>query len=453
MKHTRLAIVGVFAAMLAGAAWAGIPIAPGFGLEQTALALLAISSLCEMDVKGMADMLEKQAKAWEEFKSANDIRLAEIEKRGQGSDDSLAKIAAINADIDKLGRTVQEMQLAAQRTGGSSGGGVVPEEQKQAFAQFLRSGDDRKYKQVLGERKAAMNSTDDVNGGVLVLPEIAAEIDRIARTESSLFRLSLVRNTGNRSILKRVKTSGMAVAWPGEGGTAGESTEPKFSQIEVVAYPAEVEPWVFNETLEDSDIDLVADLTEEAATAFAEGIGAAVISGNGVAKPRGITTYTTVANASYSWGNIGYIASGKSGAFASVAPADKLVDLQHSLKQSYRSGAVWVMSDATLGAARQMKDGSGSYYLWQPDPTAPFGGRFLGSPVEVDDNMPAVAANSLSIAYGNFRRGYLIANRTGITLIRDNVTAKGTTKFNFRRRVGGGVYNFEAIKLMKFAAS
>ena len=454
MKYSRLAIVGVFAALLAGAAWAGIPIAPGFGLEQTAFALLAISSVCEMDVKGMADLLEKQAKAWEEFKSANDVRLAEIEKRGHASDDSLAKIAVINADIDKLGRAVQEMQLAAQRSGGAAAtGGSVPEEQKQAFAQFLRSGDDRKYRAVLHERKAAMNSTDDTNGGVLVLPELATEIDRIAMTESALFRLSLVRNTANRSVLKRVKTSGMAVAWPGEGGTAGESTEPKFSQIEVVAYPAEVEPWVFNETLEDSDIDLVADLTYEAGTAFAEGIGSAVISGNGIAKPRGITTYTTVANASYSWGNIGYIASGKSGAFASVAPADKLVDLQHSLKQTYRSGAVWVMSDATLGTARQMKDGSGSYYLWQPDPTAPFGGRFLGSPVEVDDNMPVIAANSLSVAYGNFRRGYLIANRSGITLIRDNVTAKGTTKFNFRRRVGGGVYNFEAIKLMKFAAS
>ena len=116
MKHSRLAIVGVFAALLAGAAWAGIPIAPGFGLEQTAFALLAISSVCEMDVKGMADLLEKQAKAWEEFKSANDVRLAEIEKRGHASDDSLANIAVINADIDKLGRAVQEMQLAAQRS-------------------------------------------------------------------------------------------------------------------------------------------------------------------------------------------------------------------------------------------------------------------------------------------------------------------------------------------------
>ena len=406
-----------------------------------------------MDTKDMADLLEKQAKAWEDFKSANDIRLEEIEKRGHSSDDSLAKIAAINADIDKLGRTVQDMQLAAQRTGGAGQQSVVPEEQKQAFEHMLRTGDDRKYRAVLAERKAALNSADDTNGGVLVLPELVAEIDRIAMTESSMYRLAMVRNTSNRSILKRVKTSGMAVAWPGEGGTGGESTEPKFAQIEVVAYPAEVEPWVFNETLEDSGIDLVGDLTNEAATAFAEGIGSAAISGNGIAKMRGITTYNTVANASYTWGNVGYIASGKSGAFASVAPADKLVDLQHSLKQSYRSGAVWVMSDSTLGTARQIKDGSGSYYLWQPDPTAPFGGRFLGSPVEVDDNMPAIAANSLSVAYGNFQRGYLIANRTGITLIRDNVTAKGTTKFNFRRRVGGGIYNFEAIKLMKFAAS
>ncbi len=403
-----------------------------------------------MEMKDMADLLEKQAKAWEEFKGANDQRLSEIEKRGHASDDSLAKIATINADIDKLGKMVQDMQLATQRTGGASKESGVSPEHKQAFDRFLRTGQDSELKAI--ERKA-MNSTSDVDGGVLILPEIEREIDRIAMTESALYRISKVVNTSSRSYNKRVKTSGMACAWPGEGGAAGESTEPKYANIEVVAYPAEVEPWVFNETLEDADIDLAADLANEAGIAFAEGLGAAVITGTGIAKPRGITTYTTVANASYTFGNVGYIASGKAGAFASVAPADKLVDLQHALKSQYRSGAVWVMSDTTLGTARQMKDSSGSYYLWQPDPLAAFGGRFLGSPVEVDDNMPTVAANSLSVAYGNFQRGYLIVNRTGTTLIRDNVTAKGTTKFNFRRRVGGGIYNFEAIKVMKFAAS
>lgn len=403
-----------------------------------------------MEIKDMADLLEKQAKAWEDFKGANDQRLAEIEKRGHATDDSLAKVAAINADIDKLGKMVQEMQLASQRTGGGSGKPGVSAEHKQAFDRFLRTGQDSELKAI--ERKA-MNSTSDVDGGVLILPELEREIDRIAMTESALYRISKVVNTSSRSYNKRVKTAGMACAWPGEGGTAGESTEPKYANIEVVAYPAEVEPWVFNETLEDADIDLASDLAAEAGIAFAEGIGSSVISGNGVGKPRGITTYNTVANASYTFGNVGYIASGKSGAFASVAPADKLVTLQHALKSQYRSGAVWVMSDTTLGTARQMKDGSGSYYLWQPDPLGAFGGRFLGSPVEVDDNMPTVAADSLSVAYGNFQRGYLIVNRTGTTLIRDNVTSKGTTKFNFRRRVGGGIYNFEAIKVMKFAAS
>lgn len=403
-----------------------------------------------MEIKDMADLLEKQAKAWEEFKGANDQRLSEIEKRGHASDDSLAKIATINADIDKLGKMVQDMQLASQRTGGASKESGVSLEHKQAFDRFLRTGQDAELKAI--ERKA-MNSTSDVDGGVLILPEIERAIDRIAMTESALYRLAKVVSTQSRAYNKRVKTSGMACAWPGEGGAAGESTEPKYANIEVVAYPAEVEPWVYNETLEDADVDLAMDLANEAGIAFAEGIGAAVITGQGVGKPRGITTYTTVANASYTFGNVGYIASGKSGAFASVAPADAFVNLQHSLKSQYRSGAVWVMSDTTLGTARQMKDGSGSYYLWQPDPLGAFGGRFLGSPVEVDDNMPTIAADSLSVAYGNFQRGYLIVNRTGTTLIRDNVTAKGTTKFNFRRRVGGGIYNFEAIKVMKFAAS
>lgn len=102
---------------------------------------------------------------------------------------------------------------------------------------------------------------------------------------------------------------------------------------------------------------------------------------------------------------------------------------------------------------RQMKDGSGSYYLWNPDPAAGFGGRFLGSPVEIDDNMANIGAGTYSLAYGNFKRGYTIVNRAGTTIIRDNITAKGKTKFNFRRRFGAGITNYEAIKLMKFATS
>ena len=181
--------------------------------------------------------------------------------------------------------------------------------------------------------------------------------------------------------------------------------------------------------------------------------GAAFITGNGVGKPRGIAAYTFAANASYAWGKVGYIASGKSAAFTSVAPADKIITLQHALKPKYRPNATWLTNDGTLATMRQLKDGSGAYYLWQPDPAAGFGGRFLGSPVAIDDNIADVAANSYSLFYGDFRRAYTIVDRRGIAVIRDNVTKKGVTKFHVSKRVGGGITHFEAIKGMKFATS
>lgn len=397
------------------------------------------------------DKLDQLGSAWEEFKKANDARLEAIEKKGFAPADYTEKLGKINSDLDSLGKSLAEVQIIAQRpNGGAKGDRAEDLEHKQRFAQFLRKGDDSGLRDV--ERKA-MNSTSDPDGGFLVTAEMEAAIDRVVPVVSAMSRLARVVTIGTRSWQTRVKKSGMALAWVAEGGTAGETTEPTYARVEIVVHPAEVEPWVYNETLEDADINLAADLANEAGIGFAEGEGAAFITGSGVGRPMGIMSATPVANASYAWGSVGYIPSGKSAAFASVAPADKLLDLQHSLKQQYRPGATWLMSDATLNTVRQFKDSSGAYYLWQPDTTAGFGGRLLGSPVEVDDNMAAVAANSYSLAYGNFARAYTIVRRTGTSLIRDNVTAKGTTKFNFRRRVGGGITNYEAVKFMKFATS
>lgn len=400
-------------------------------------------------------LIEAQGTAFEEFKKANDARLKAVEEKGYAPADLVDKVSTINGDITKLSAQIAQMALAAQRPSGAAGGGekgytADQVEHNRAVGEFLRKGATAGLRDL--ERKA-MNSTSDVDGGYLVSAEMDRQIDRVVPTISAMSRIARSITIGTRSYTRRVKTSGMAMRRVAEGATGGETTEPKYARLEFVVFPAEVEPWVYNETLEDADIDLAADLAQEAAIGFAEGAAAEYISGAGVDGARGITSYTNVANASYAWGKIGYIASGKAAAFASVAPADKFISLQHALKPQYRSGAAWLMNDATLGVARQMKDGSGAYYLWQPDPLGSFGGRFLGHPVEVDDNMPALASNAYSVAFGNFDRGYLIVNRTGTTLIRDNITAKGSTKFNFRRRFGGGVYNYEAIKLMKMATS
>jgi HK97 family phage major capsid protein len=409
--------------------------------------------MAEMTANDLGELLTKQGAAFEEFKKANDARLESIEKKGFAPEDTVEKVAKINADLTALGKQIDEVARKANRPAvGQEGAGLTAEqaEHKQAFGNFLRKGDASNLEDI---QRKAMNMGSDVDGGYLVPIELDQMIDRVMPTISAMSRLARTVTIGTAKYEKLVKTSGLAMRRVAEGATGGESTNPKYAKIAIEVFEAEVEPWVYNATLDDAMIDLAADLGMEAAIGFAEGAGAEFITGDGVGKARGITAYNTVANASYAWGSIGYIASGKSAAFASVAPSDALINLQHSLKAQYRPGAVWLMNDTTLGTARQMKDGSGSYYLWQPDPAGAFGGRFLGSPVEIDDNMPVVAANSLSIAYGNFQRGYTIVNRAGTVLIRDNITAKGTTKFNFRRRFGGGVNNFEAIKVMKFAAS
>lgn len=402
-----------------------------------------------MEMKDLATLIEDQGKAWNAFQEANDARLKAIETKGYAPADLTEKVEKINADLAAIGKSMTEIEKKANRpgAGANSGNEEAHQELNTALKSFGRDGD---YSGLIAIHRKAMNSTSDPDGGFLILPELDMSIDRVVGTIGVMSRLADSITIGTQKWQKLVKTSGMAMRRVANGATGGETTEPKFAQVEVEAFPAEVEPWVHNETLEDASIDLAADLAAEAGIGFAEGANAEFITGNGVGAARGITAYTNVVNSAYSWGSVGYIRSGKSGAFMSVAPSDRVISLQHALKAQYRPGAVWVTNDTTLGIMRQMKDGSGSYYLWQPDPAAAFGGRFLGSPVEVDDNMPALGAGSYSLAYGNFKRGYKIVNRPGTTLIRDNITLKGQTKFNFRRRFGGGIVNYEAIKLMAF---
>lgn len=403
------------------------------------------------EFQDIKNLIEDQGKAWHEYQKTNDAKIEAIQK-GLPTGEIQTKLDAISKDMAEQQKAFREIEKKANRPGADSGKELSVDEiaHRQAFKQFLRKGNTNGLAEL---QQKAMNSSTDSEGGYTVLPEMDMAIDRIAPTISAMYRLADVRNIGSAKYERLVKTSGMALAWVADGATNGETTEPTYAKVAIEAHTAEVEPWVYNETLEDSFVNLESDLADEAAIGFGEGLGTAFITGNGVGKPRGITGYNNVANSSYAWGSVGYIASGKSAAFASVAPADKVLSLQHALKAQYRPGAVFLTNDSTLCLMRQIKDASGAYYLWQPDPAAAFGGRFLGHPVEIDDNFAAVGAGTYSLAFGNFKRGYTIVNRSGTTLIRDNITAKGQTKFNFRRRVGGGITNYEAIKLMRFATS
>lgn len=455
-----------------GFALAGIPIEPsgilggsGLGLGALGLALGEIRMERKSgdggDGKSLKDLVVEQATAWEQFKKANDARLAEVEQKGHASAAAVEQVAKINTELSTIAAQIKSiferadaMEKRLNRPGpGAEGKADTPEmvEYRAALSDYLRKGGDKESLRPL-ERKA-MSGQSGPDGGLLTTPEMDAAIDRFAAVETTFRGLASVRNIGGPSYKKLVKTRGVAGGWVGESEASAESTGPQYSEIEIPVHRMYAEPWVYNDMLEDSMYDLEADLTEEAGITFRELEANAFINGTGVKQAKGFLSETMVANASMAWGKIGYIATGVSADFAASNKADKVIDLMHALKQTYRNGAVLLMADATLAIMRQFKDGSDSYYLWNPDPSAGPAGTFLGVRVVIDDYMPVLAANSYSVAYGNFQRGYQIVDRRGTGLIRDVVTAKGTTKFHFSRRVGGGVKNYEAIKVLKFGTS
>jgi HK97 family phage major capsid protein len=204
--------------------------------------------------------------------------------------------------------------------------------------------------------------------------------------------------------------------------------------------------------LEDAAVNIEQWIAAEVEQAFAEQEGAAFVAGDGSNKPKGFLSYDTAANAAWEWGKIGYIASGASGAFPSSNPSDVLVDLVYAVKAGYRQNGNFVMNRKTQSAIRKFKDSTGGY-LWQPPGQA--GGRatLMTFPVVEAEDMPNVEADSYAVAFGDFNRGYLVVDRAGVSVLRDPYSAKPYVLFYTTKRVGGGVQDFDAIKLMKFAAS
>jgi HK97 family phage major capsid protein len=204
--------------------------------------------------------------------------------------------------------------------------------------------------------------------------------------------------------------------------------------------------------LEDAAVNIDQWLAQEVEQVFAVQEGTAFVTGDGVNKPKGFLSYTTVANASWTWGNVGYIASGAAGAFAASNPSDVLIDLVYAVKAGYRQNGVFVMNRKTQATVRKFKDSTGAY-LWQPPAIAGGKASLMTFPVIEAEDMPDVAANSLSIAFGDFNRGYLVVDRAGVSVLRDPYMAKPYVLFYTTKRVGGGVQDFDAIKLLKMAVS
>ena len=385
--------------------------------------------------------------AFEGFKAANDQRLSAIESKSADVllEEKVARIdAALNSAQDRLDRVLAESRRPA--LSGEAPAARV-DERKAAFDRYVKTGETGGLLEAKGLSEGTATA-----GGYVAPPELERQILRRLAATSPMREICQVRTIGAGTFRKPVSPTGLAAAWVAETAVRPETTAPTLDVIDFPAGELYASPAATQALLDDAYVSIDEWLAEEVQDAFAAQETTAFVTGDGVNKPKGLLAYTAAPDATYTWGQLGYVATGVAGGWTATNPTDKLIDLIYATKTQYRQNGRFVLNRRTVSAVRKFKDAQGNY-IWnaalQPGQSA----SLLGFPVTEIEAMPDVAAGALAVAFGDFEKGYLIVDRAGVRVLRDPYSAKPHVLFYTTKRVGGGVQNFDAVKLLKFAAS
>ncbi len=322
---------------------------------------------------------------------------------------------------------------------------------QKAFEAYVRTGDDDGLRGLELDGKA-MNTAVAGDGGYLVDPVTADTIASVLASTASVRAIANVVNVEATSYDVLIDHGDVGSGWATETGTVTETATPTIERIAIPLHELSALPKASQRLLDDSAFDIEAWLAGRIADKFARAEADAFINGDGTDKPRGFLTHPNVANDSWTWGSLGYVATGTSGDFDATNPADAIVDLVYALDAEYRAGASFVMNSKVAGAVRKMKDLDGRF-LWSDGLAAGEPARLMGYPVLIAEDMPDMGADATPIAFGNFAAGYTIAERPDTRILRDPFSAKPHVLFYATKRVGGDVSDFAAIKLLKLSVS
>lgn len=396
--------------------------------------------------------IKQLGEAFTEFKKTNDERLAKL---GKGETDPLleGKLKELNEKLSELDTFKKNTEEALKKKGrpGLTGGDDNEDvaEHKKAFGGYVRKGREDGLREL--EQKA-INLGTDADGGYGVPEELDRNITQLERDSSVMRTIANVITVGTDEYKKLVNIGGAGSGWVGETDARPGTNTPKLAQIAPYFGEIYANPAVTQKSLDDIFFDVEAWLAEELAWEFTQQEGAAFITGNGTLKPKGFLAYANSAVTDKAgtrpFGTLQFVTSG---AAAALSNADRLIDLVHSLRRGYRQNAKFLGNNLTLAALRKLKDSDGNY-LWRPGLEAGVAGTLLGYGYEEDESMPDIAADALPLAFGDFKRGYTIADVRGTRVLRDPFTNKPYVQFYTTKRVGGGVMDSLAIKLLKIAA-
>ena len=352
-----------------------------------------------------------------------------------------ASVTTLRSDVDEVKARLEKVSRAAARP--ALDGSQAPDPEVKGFVHYLRTGATTEMKSVSGATLA--------EGGYAVPRQIDELIAAQLKKMSPIRTIAQVVQTGSAGYRKLITSGGVASGWVSEVAARPITNTPTFNEIVPPSGELYANPAASQAMLDDAAFDFEPWLANEIAVEFARAEGAAYISGTGTNQPKGFLTQpTSTANdTARPFGTLQHVVTGNA-ATLGTTPELKLIDLVHAVRPGHRQGATWVMNSATLAEVRKLKAADGTF-LWQPGIAQGQPDRLIGYPVVEAEDMPDIAANALPVAFGNFRNGYLIAERTATSILRDPFTNKPFVHFYAVKRVGGQVLDSDAIKLLKIS--
>ena len=416
--------------------------------------------------------------AFEAFKETNDQRIKAIEAKGSADPVLEAKLAKIEADLDKAQKVADEAALAAKRSArvvtDEKGNAVdldakarewagqaslytarkedafdakAMDEYAVAFKSFMRKNFDRDL--LSDAERKALSVGQDSAGGYFVYPDLSGRIVRKVYETSAMRAYANVQVIGTDALEGYYDNDEVGFGWVSEMGARPATPTPEVGKWRIPVHEMFAMPEASQKVLDDSQMDLEGWLDGKIADRFTRAENAAFVSGTGVDRPRGFLTYPDGADLVTA---ITRFKTGVNGAFA-AAPngGDVLISALYGLKAQYRANATWFLNRGTTSLTRKLKDSDGAY-LWSPGIAAGQPASLLGYPVAPFEDMPDPATGSLSIAVGDMRQAYQVVDRIGIRMLRDPFTAKPKILFYATKRTGGDMINGEALKLVEFSA-
>ncbi|RCW85782.1 phage major capsid protein [Paracoccus lutimaris] len=356
---------------------------------------------------------------------------ADIQKRLQAQEDRMTM-------LDRKTISRGRAPLSAEADAGAP--------HQKAFDAYIRHGDDDALRGLPLEGKAMSTVSD---GGFLAAPTVALQVQDALNITASLRRVANVVAVESANYEVLVDMGDIASGWSTEATAQAETGTSTVQRVVIPVHELSAMPKASQRLLDDAAFDIETWLADCIATKFARAEATAFVSGDGVNKPKGFLTHAKAPNGTATNVQIGTIPSGGAGDFASTNPANALIDLVYALGAQYRANGTFVMNSKTAAAVRKMRDADGRF-LWADSLAMGQPAQLLGYPVLVCEDMPDIAAGSFSIAFGDFRSAYTIVERPDLRVLRDPFSAKPHVLFYATKRVGGGVTDARAIKLMVF---